>query len=196
MLGIPEPHVRPILAGVVGTVDAIADRDAVPHPRFTRPDPHDLGIRRIDGDRTDRLYGLLVEYRLERGAAVGRLPHAAARRADIDRQPRAFVRRRDRRDTPAHRGRADVARAQSGDRFGIDFDGGGRGGGGRGRRLLREYEHQEKIHGRAPVAAGAPPGRLNRGSSSGTLASILSNVTFPRSVLLEPFGPDSDENGM
>src|SRR4029077_14589876 len=106
---------------------------------------------------------------------VHRLPDAAARRTDVDGKPRALVHRRERRDAPAPRRRADVARAEPRDRFGIDLDGGG--------LCLREQEREEEDHGRTP-------GRANLTSSSGTLASILSYVIFERSVLLLPFGPD------
>src|SRR6185295_11388502 len=108
----------------------------------------------------DRLDRLLVEDRLERRAAVRRLPHAATRRADVDGEPGALMDGIERRDAPTHRRRADVTRAQTRNRFRIHFRGGSL------RRLLEKQE-QEKVHGRAP-------GRANRVLSSGTLASILS----------------------
>src|ERR1041384_6700465 len=63
-------------------------------------------------------------------------------------------------EPPPPRGGADVARAEARDRFGVDFH-------GRGRGLLHQDQHQSESHGWAP-------GRANRWSSSGTLASILS----------------------
>src|SRR5262249_42343947 len=81
-LGLLEAHVGPGLAAVGGLVDAVADRDRVPGPRLAGADPHRLRVRRVDGDRADRLHRLLVEDRLESGAAVERLPDAARGRAD------------------------------------------------------------------------------------------------------------------
>src|SRR5437867_7880201 len=178
VLGVLESHVRPVLAAVVRAIDAIADGHAVAHPRFAGADPDDFGILRIDRDRPDRLHGLLVEHGLERRAAVRRLPHAAARRADVARKPGALVHGIERRDAPAHRRRADVPGAEAGYGFGIHLHGG----------LLNHEEQQKRVHGRVP-------GRTNRRSSSETLASILLYVIFERSLLLEPFGPDSEENG-
>ena len=79
-----QAHVRPGLAAVGRLVDAVADRDAVARPRLAGADPDRLRVGRIDGDGADRLHRLLVEHRLERGAAVDRLPHAAAGGADVD----------------------------------------------------------------------------------------------------------------
>src|ERR1043166_8201138 len=87
-------------------------------------------------------------------------PPPAARRAEVGREPVACGPARDRGDAAAHRRRADVARAEARDRFGVDFH-------GRGRGLLHQDQHQSESHGWAP-------GRANRWSSSGTLASILS----------------------
>ncbi len=157
VLGLAQPHVGPVLAAVLRPVDAVAHRHAIPHPRFTRAHPHHLGVLRIDGHRADRLHRLPVEDRLERRAAIHRLPHAAARGADVDREPRALVYRRERRDAPAHRRRADVTGTEAGDRLGVHLD----------RGLLRDQEQEEEVHGRAP-------GRTNRVLWSGTLASILS----------------------
>src|SRR5882672_5507343 len=182
-LGVPQPQVGPVVTAVVGPVDAVADGHAVAHPRFAAADPDHFGVLRINRHRADRLHGLLVEHRFERRATVRRLPHAAARRADVDREPRTLVYGVERRNAAAHRCRADVARAEAGNRFRIHLDG------GRGSGLLGDQKQQENVHGRAP------PGRTNRWSSSGTLASILSYVIFERSLLLLPFGPDSDENG-
>jgi hypothetical protein len=80
-LGFREAQLLPRVSAVGGLVDPIADRHAVPHPRFARAHPHRLRMLAVDGHGTDRL-ALLVEGWLECGAAVGRLPHAAARGAD------------------------------------------------------------------------------------------------------------------
>ena len=79
-----------------------------------------LGIRRIDRNGADRLHALFVEHRLERRAAVLRLPHAARGRADEEDGLAAFVARRHRGDAARHRGRADVARAEAADDAGVD----------------------------------------------------------------------------
>ena len=85
MFGLGEAHVRPVLAAVGGLVDAIADRDAVAHPRLAGADPDDLRILRVDRDGADGLYWLLVENGFVRSAAIGRFPDTAARRADVER---------------------------------------------------------------------------------------------------------------
>src|SRR2546430_12810660 len=181
MLGVPQPQVRPVVTAVVRPIDPVTHRHAVPHPRFSAADPDDFGILRIDRHRADRLHRLFVEDWFERRAAVRRLPYAAARRSDVDREPGTLVHGVERGNAPTHRSGADVARAEAGNRFRIHLDGRS--------LLLRDQQQQENVHGRAS------PGRTNRWSSSGTLASILSYVIFPRSSLLLPFGPDSDENG-
>src|SRR5262249_50665052 len=112
-LGLLEPHVRPGLATVGGLVDAVADRDRVPRPGLAAADPDRLRVRRSVGDRADTLHRLLVEDRLEGRPAVERLPHAARRRADEEERLAIDDAGGDRGDTPAHRRRADVARAQA-----------------------------------------------------------------------------------
>src|SRR5262249_34661343 len=120
--GLLQSDVGPVLAAVRGLVDAIADRDAVARPRFARADPDDFRVLRIDRDRADGLDGLFVEDRLESRAAIDRLPHAAAGRAYVDRQNLPLLHSVTRRHALAHRRRADVARAQTGDRLRIHFD--------------------------------------------------------------------------
>ena len=65
---------RPMLVqfspAVGGFVDAIADRNAVARPCFAGAHPNSFRSLRIDGDRADRLHGLLVEHGLERRAAI------------------------------------------------------------------------------------------------------------------------------
>src|SRR5206468_8018954 len=65
VLGVLESHVRPVLAGVVRAIDAVADGHAVAHPRFAGADPDHFGILRLDRHGTDGLHRLLVEDRLE-----------------------------------------------------------------------------------------------------------------------------------
>src|SRR5262249_21350781 len=82
--GLGEPHVRPRLAGVSRLVDAVAhDVGVADDPGFASPCPNDARIRRRYGKRANCLYRLFVEHRLERLAAVRRLPDAARRRARI-----------------------------------------------------------------------------------------------------------------
>ena len=143
-----RPMLRPGLAAVGGLVDAVADRHAVAHPALARPDPDRLGVLGIDRDRADRLHRLLVEHRLERGAAVHRLPHAAARRADIHGETIALVHGGDRRDAAAHRRRADVPRAES----------------RRGRRIHARPKPAARADGGAPVRHDAGCGRGGAGA--------------------------------
>ena len=120
-LGVLEPHVRPRLAGVGALVDPVADGAAVRIQPLARiAGPHRVRILGIDRECADRLHVLLVEDGLERGAAVHRLPYAAARGANIHGQAVALMYRRERRDATAHDSGADVARAEPGRGFGID----------------------------------------------------------------------------
>src|SRR5205807_1251799 len=97
-----QSHVGPGFAAVGRFVDTVADRDGIARPALAGADPDGPRIRRIDGDRADRLNGLLVEDRLEARAAVGALPHAAARRADVDGRLAVDVARGHRGDAAAH----------------------------------------------------------------------------------------------
>ena len=78
-----EPGVRPGLARIGRLVDAVADRDVAADERLARAGPHDVGIRRRDGDRSDRRHRLAVENRIPVRAVVDRLEDAARRRADV-----------------------------------------------------------------------------------------------------------------
>ena len=113
-----------------------------------------VGRRVGDHDRADRGGRLLVEHRLEGGAAVERLPHAAAGRADPHRQ--LAVRHVDgvqRGDAAAHRGRTDVANAESRDGAGVESHlrrlGGEDGAGQQGRQC-----EILQVHVLASVRAG------------------------------------------
>src|SRR5262249_12213817 len=114
--GLLQSDVGPVLAAVRGLVDAVADRDAIARPPFARTNPDDFRVLRINRDRADGLDRLFVEDRLECRAAVDRLPHAAARRADVNRQPLPLLHGVDRRHAPAHSRRSYVAPAQARDR--------------------------------------------------------------------------------
>src|SRR5207248_9515053 len=111
--GLGHAHVLPGLAAVGGLVDAVADRDGVARPGFAGAHPDGARIARVDGDGSDRLHGLLVEDGFEGRPTVVRLPHAAARRADVDGGLPVLGAGGHRRDAAAHRRRADVARSQA-----------------------------------------------------------------------------------
>ena len=82
--GLGEPQMLPRRAGVDRLVDAVAHHVAVADgPWLASAGPDDLGIGRRDGERADRLHGLLVEDRREGLARIDRLPHAARRGAGI-----------------------------------------------------------------------------------------------------------------
>ena len=82
--GLLESHVGPRRAGVGRLVDAVAhDVRVADRPRFTGAGPYRVGIGLRRGQRADRLHRLLVEDGKERAAAVGRLPDAAGRGAEV-----------------------------------------------------------------------------------------------------------------
>src|SRR5438270_10800833 len=87
MFGILEPNVGPVLAAIGGFVNTIAHGNAVARPRFTGPRPNNLGIRPVNGDSTDRLHRLLVEYWLKSEPSVHGFPDAAAGRPDEHSEP-------------------------------------------------------------------------------------------------------------
>ena len=80
---VVEPHVLPGLAGIGGLVDPVADRDVAADPCFPCAGPHDVGVGRGDGERTDRLHRLVIEDRLPVHAAVGGFPDAARGRPGV-----------------------------------------------------------------------------------------------------------------
>ena len=92
VLGGLEADVGPRTAAVVALVHAVAVRDRALRIPLAGADPHDVRPLRIDRHPSDRKRSLSVEDRLPRRAAVGRLPDAARRGADVD---DALVRRID-----------------------------------------------------------------------------------------------------
>ena len=83
-VGVVEADVRPGLAGVGGFVDAVAAHDVAADAGFAHADVDDVGIRLGDGDRADRGAGdQAVGDRRPLRAAIGRLPQAAADRAEV-----------------------------------------------------------------------------------------------------------------
>ena len=75
----------------------------------------------IDGDRANGLRGFLVENWFERRSAVDGLPHSAAGRTDVDREPPAFLYRRDRGYSAAHGRGTNVSRSQTGNGVRVEF---------------------------------------------------------------------------
>ena len=132
--GFLQPHPLPRLAGVGRLVDAVArvrDADARGVPGA---DPHDVLVRRRDGQAADAGHVLSVEDGLKGRAVVGRLPDAAVADRDVEGVEVRFQRRlrhRDVRDPGpcAIRSEGAVAEARE-----LVLGEGGR----RGRRRLRE----------------------------------------------------------
>ncbi len=162
----------------VGFVDAVADRHAVARPRLARADPDVRRIRRIDRDGADRLHRLVVEHGSERRAAVGRLPHAAGRRADEERDlSRWLVPRRERRDPATRLRGADVPCLDAGDHSGVE-------------RHVRRERHPQQTE-----ANHFATGKWKRASSTVGLAPAFSIRSFARSASPPPFGPNSIRSG-
>src|SRR5207302_9380976 len=63
LLAVAEAEVLPRFAGVSGFVGAVAGREIGTLQAFARAGVDDVGIRRRDGDRTDRAGWLLIENR-------------------------------------------------------------------------------------------------------------------------------------
>src|SRR5262249_26370937 len=81
--GLLEAAQRPRLAGVGGFVDPAADRNMAADPRFTRSGPDEVRIGGCDGERTDRLYRLVIEDLRPVDAAVDAFRDAAGRAACV-----------------------------------------------------------------------------------------------------------------
>ena len=77
-------------AAVGGLVDADARHGRAEEVRLAGADPHDVGVRRRDGDVADARRRLVLEDGLPRRAVVVGLPHAARRVRRVD-APRAVL---------------------------------------------------------------------------------------------------------
>ncbi len=154
-----EAEVRPRRAAVGRAPDAEAVADRVARVALARAEPDDVRVRRRDGDRADRVRLLVLPLRLERRAAVRRLPQPAVGAADPERL-RVSGDARDRRDSPAHVGRPDLAPAQVLQR-GADRVGGLRGERGRRRGGDRERQSREDADRSKVARAHAVPPRGN-----------------------------------
>jgi hypothetical protein len=75
VLRVIQPHVFPARAAVHAFVDAVAKTDVSAADVFAGANPHDLRIRRIKHDATDRVRFLLVKNRFPGGAGIGGLPN-------------------------------------------------------------------------------------------------------------------------
>ena len=75
---------RPRVPRVCGFVDAVSVAHRIAQRRLARAGVDQIGVRRRDGDRADRGDRLRVEHRRPRAARVGRFPHAAVHRAEIE----------------------------------------------------------------------------------------------------------------
>ena len=113
-LRLAETHVREGLAAVRGLVDAVAERRRLSIVRLTRADPHDVGIRLINGDVADRRRAVLLEHGNEGRSGIHGLEHAADRVADPD-DARILLVDSDVVDAAAHARRADGAEPKVGE---------------------------------------------------------------------------------
>ena len=82
-LRLAQADLRERFAAVGGLVHPVSERGALAVVRFARADVQDVRIGRGDGDVPDRMRGVGVEDRRERGAVVDGLPDAARREADV-----------------------------------------------------------------------------------------------------------------
>ena len=119
VLGSLQPHVAPGPAAVFALVDAVAVGDAALIVVLAGAHPDDRRILGIDRDVADRIRAVVVEYRRPGGAVVVGQPDAA--RGFGDQVMIGIVgEHRDLRDAAGDECRADVARAQAGERRGVD----------------------------------------------------------------------------
>ena len=81
-----QPHVGPGIAAVGGLVNTVADRNRVPRPGFTGPDPNRFWIFWIDRNGADGLRRFFVKNWFICRAAICRFPYASGCSADIDRE--------------------------------------------------------------------------------------------------------------
>ncbi len=145
-----QSHVRPGLAAVGRLVETVAPRHVVARVRLAGAHPHDVVVLRVDRDRADGRDALRVEHRRPGRAAVHRLPHAAARRAETV-QFRIAGDAGDRRDAAAGHGRPDLTEGEAvvrrvGGRGRGDADGAGEGA----------AERRDRRRGRVRLAAPGP----------------------------------------
>ena len=114
VFGSLESHLLPGSSTISAAVDAVTPPNVSPAHVLAGADPHDLRIRRIEGNVTDRVRGSIVEDRRPCDAGIRSLPEPAGPDGHV---PRAALCRvhGDVGDAAAHDGRAD----------GAEFEGGG-----------------------------------------------------------------------
>ena len=83
VLGRPESHALPVLAGVVGAIHAVAVGHAALRVVFAGAHPHGVGLALVEYHRANGVRRLLVEDGCPGRAAVVGLEYAAGRDADI-----------------------------------------------------------------------------------------------------------------
>src|SRR6185312_3051373 len=84
LLPVAQAEVGPGAPGVVGAVDAVADRQVRAAQPLTAADVHDVGVGGGHGDGADRLRRLLLEDRVPGAARVVGLPYPAIDRTDVE----------------------------------------------------------------------------------------------------------------
>src|SRR5258708_19587796 len=82
--GVLQADVAPGLAGVAGTIDAIAERDVAADAGFAAADINHIGIGFGDGDGADGRGGLLFEEGIPGVARVGGFPTPPTAPAKIE----------------------------------------------------------------------------------------------------------------
>ena len=101
---VAETHELPGLARVGRHEHTAAVHHVVARVPLACPHPHDIGVRRRQGEGTNRCRRLVFEHGLPGIAAIGRLPHAARGCPDVVRAPIAGHADDGRHATTAHRG--------------------------------------------------------------------------------------------
>src|SRR5258708_2193423 len=81
--GVLQPDIGPGLAGVIRTIDAVAEGDISADTRFAGASIDDVGIGIRHRDAADRGCTLLFKERIPGDAAVGRFPDAAGDGAEV-----------------------------------------------------------------------------------------------------------------
>ena len=128
VLGGAEPGVGPAAPAVQALVDAVAPADAPLARVLARPEPDDVRVGGVDGDRAGRVGRVVVEDGSPGGAAVDGLPDVRRSGGHVPDAPVGGI-DDDVGDSAGHEGRADAAEPEGGEEAGGE---GGRGGSGAG----------------------------------------------------------------
>ncbi len=111
-LRLLQPDVRKRLSTVRRLINAVAKRRGLPIVGLAGADVDDVRVGRVDGDVADRRGAVMLEHRLEGGAVVLRLEHAADGITDIN-DVGIALRHGDVVDAAAHARGADGAEAEA-----------------------------------------------------------------------------------